>query len=188
MIDLAIALRRVIQALEKAGDQYIIVGSMAAGAWGVIRATRDVDIAAMVSLESLAQLVEDLSADDLYAPILDIRRSVENGGSFNVLHPSSGGKVDVFVCKYDNEFENMRLKRRIRLEVLGVPAWVASPEDVVLAKLKWRESSRSETQWRDCIEIASTQVLDLEHMRQWATHLQLDDDLEDLILAEESNR
>ncbi len=32
------------------------------------------------------------------------------------------------------------------------------------------------------------QALDLEHMRQWATHLQLDDDLEDLILAVESNR
>jgi hypothetical protein len=38
------------------------------------------------------------------------------------------------------------------------------------------------------IEIASTQVLDLEHMRQWATHLQLDKDLEDLIVAVESNR
>ena len=37
VIDLAIALRRVIQALEKAGDQHIIVGSMTAGAWGALR-------------------------------------------------------------------------------------------------------------------------------------------------------
>ena len=54
------------------------------------------------------------------------------------------------------------------------------PEDVILAKLYWRLESRSEVQWRDCVEIAATQPLELEYMRMWADRLGVADDLEDL--------
>ena len=108
----------------------------------------------------------------------------QEGGSFNIIHAGSGGKVDVFVGRDD--FARERLRRRIPDEVLGISTWVATPEDVILAKLHWRLASRSEIQWRDCVEIAATQDLDLPYMRSWANRLGIEDDLRELVHAVET--
>ncbi len=68
----------------------------------------------------------------------------------------------------------------MQLNILGVLTWVATPEDVVLSKLRWRLESRSETQWRDCIEIAASQNLDIDYLRHWASYLGVSADVEDL--------
>jgi hypothetical protein len=65
--------------------------------------------------------------------------------------------------------------------VFDVPCWVASAEDVVLAELRWRMTSRSEVQWRDCIETASTNDLDITYLRHWAHELGVTDDLRALL-------
>lgn len=65
--------------------------------------------------------------------------------------------------------------------MFGVSAWVATPEDIVLAKLRWRLTSRSEVQWRDCIEIAATQSLDREYLSSWASQLGVEADLTELL-------
>ena len=69
----------------------------------------------------------------------------------------------------------------MRSEVMGVTCWVATPEDVVLAKLRWRLTSRSEVQWRDCVEIAAVHPLDVEYLARWAGPLGVGDDLTELI-------
>ena len=181
MINLAFALQRVVNALDHVGARYVIVGSTAAAAWGVVRSTRDVDLVALVSRESVEPLLNELSDKDLYLPLDEARRAGSEGGSFHVLHPATGGKVDVFICKPDDPFEQMRLERRVRLDVLGVTTWVATAEDIILAKLNWRITSRSDTQWRDCIEIAAIQPLDVDYLRFWADHLGVTADLEDLL-------
>jgi hypothetical protein len=114
-------------------------------------------------------------------PVDDAVRAGRDGGSFNVLHTTSGGKVDVFVARHDDEFTRSRMERKVRSQVLGVQAWIATPEDVVLAKLRWRLESRSEVQWRDCTEIAATQKLDEPYLRYWAPVLGITDDLDELI-------
>ena len=65
--------------------------------------------------------------------------------------------------------------------MFGVATWVATGEDVVLAKLRWRLESRSETQWRDCVEIARIQLLDRAYLRHWGSELGVSDDLDELL-------
>jgi hypothetical protein len=181
VIDLVAALRAVVEALENDDVAYIIVGSTAAAAWGVIRATRDVDLVAELTTNSLELLLKRLGTDAFYIPTNDARHSTLFGGSFNVLHLPSGGKVDIFVPQTNDAFTKSRMKRRIRSEVIGIVAWIATPEDVVLAKLRWRIESRSEVQWRDCVEIAATHSLDGDYMNIWAPHLNVAADLEELL-------
>ncbi len=181
MIDLSICLRRVIEVLESRSVPYIVVGSTAAAAWGVARMTRDVDVVAVIPSADVEYLVESLGRTEFYIPTEDARVAGLNGGAFNVLHPASGGKVDLFVVLADDEFTASRLQRRIRSNVLGVDTWIASPEDVVLAKLRWRQASRSEVHWRDCVEIAATQSLDVSYLRTWGTRLGIESDLEQLL-------
>ena len=182
MINFTYAFQRVVAALDKFDSRYLVVGSTAAGAWGVARSTRDVDIVAVISKDSVEGFLSELVDGDLYVPAESARSASLNGGSFNILHTSSGGKVDVFICSPDDQFEKMRLDRRVRLEILGLETWVATPEDVILSKLKWRLETRSDTQWRDCIEIAAAQKLDIAYMRFWSSQLGVTTDLEELFV------
>lgn len=159
----------------------MVVGSAAAAAWGVVRTTRDVDVVALLRTDQLDLVVRMLEDADLYVPVEQARPSVGSGGSFNVLDAATGGKADVFVVAPDDAFEAERLRRRVRADVLGVPAFVVTPEDVVLAKSRWRLESRSEVQWRDCVEIAAVNQLDVEYLRAWGSRLRVSADLEDLL-------
>ena len=183
LIDLTFAFRRVVEALEKISARYVVVGSTAASAWGVARSTRDIDVVAVITRETVDTFLRALGNNEIYVPVDEAKAATIKGGSFNVLHTKTGGKVDVFVCQTSDAFESSRLNRRVKLQVLGIDTWVSTPEDVVLSKLLWRVQTRSEVQWRDCVEVAATQKLDVKYLRIWATELGLSADLEELLEA-----
>ena len=183
LIDLTFAFRRVVEALEKISARYVVVGSTAASAWGVARSTRDIDVVAVITRETVDTFLRALGNNEIYVPVDEAKAATIKGGSFNVLHTTTGGKVDVFVCQTSDAFESSRLDRRVKLKVLGIDTWVSTPEDVVLSKLLWRLQTRSEVQWRDCVEVAATQKLDVNYLRIWATELGLSADLEELLEA-----
>lgn len=81
----------------------------------------------------------------------------------------------------DDEFERMRLDRKCAARVLGTDSWIATPDDLILAKLRWRSENDSERQWRDCVELAAVNDLDVDHLRTWATRLRIIADLERLL-------
>lgn len=188
MRDLAALWADVAEALDRIEARYVVVGSVAAAAWGSLRSTRDIDIAAAIDAERIDQLLDDLVSRDLYVPIDHARRAIETSGSFNVIRPTTGAKIDLFPIAADDEFEAVRLERRVRSRVLGFDTWIATAEDVVLAKLRWRLESRSDTQWRDCIDIATASRLDEDHLRAWAPRLEVGDDLDALLAAVEATR
>jgi hypothetical protein len=181
VIDLSAGFVAVTQALDAAGVPYVVVGSMAAARWGVARTTRDIDLVLVVDSELVDAVLTALDREDIYVPRDAASAALAHGGSFNVLHAASGSKVDVFVVGADDEFERSRLDRRVRAEVVGVVSWVATAEDVILSKLRWRLDTRSEMQWRDCVEIAAVNDLDREYLQRWAPQLGVVDDLANLL-------
>lgn len=181
MIDLAAAFAAVTVALERSGLDYVVVGSAAAVGWGVARTTRDVDLVVQLDSGAAETFLASLDFDDLYVPIDAARDALLHGGSFNVLHTMSGGKIDLFVVAPHDKFERSRLDRRVPADVFGLPSWIATAEDVILSKLRWGIESRSEVQWRDCVEIAAVQSLDLDYLWRWAPVLGVVDDLAELL-------
>lgn len=180
-MDVIGALRRVVAALEDASIEYCVVGSVASSSWGAVRHTRDADLIAVINAESLDALLVRLSSPTFYIPVDRARSAaVAADGSFNVIDTVGGGKVDIFVADPGNEFNKSRLSRRVRADDFGFAMWIATPEDVVLAKLRWRLDSRSEVQWRDCVEIVASNELDWPYLRHWAPILGVDEDLAEL--------
>ena len=66
MIDIEEA-KRILAALEREGVEYVMVGSMAMAAQGLVRATRDVDLfvaATVANVENLRRALKALYAND----------------------------------------------------------------------------------------------------------------------------
>ena len=78
------------------------------------------------------------------------------------------------------------LPRRAKVTLFGEPAWVSTPEDVVLHKLILNRISPSDRQLGDAAGIVAVQTdaLDKNYMRQWAQELKLTGELERLLGGE----
>jgi hypothetical protein len=170
---------QVTQIFDKLAVPYVIGGSMASAAHGRIRATMDVDIVAKIEEQHVAPLVA-LLGNGFYADSEAMRQAIARRGSFNLIHLETMFKVDIFVAG-ERPFDQQQLARR-QPQTLIPPdqiAYVASPEDVILAKLDWyrQGGEQSERQWRDVQGIFETQNerLDGAYLQQWAAHLNVAD-------------
>jgi len=92
------------------------------------------------------------------------------------------------VLNADTPFDRSKMSRR-RLESFDETGnqqfWVASPEDLVLAKLLWGQRSQSEKQWRDVLGVLKIQgeTLDFDYLLQWAEPLGLTEAVSQAIVA-----
>jgi len=120
---------------ESQGINYRVVGSLASRVYGEPRFTNDVDIVAELRLENLPALCAAFPSPDYYLSEPAARDAITKRFQFNILHPSSGLKVDIIVPP-DTEFSRSEAGRIRRIASEGEKsAWFGSPEDVLLYKL-----------------------------------------------------
>ncbi len=93
---------------------------------------------------------------------------------FNVIALETGWKVD-FIIRKSREFSTVEFDRRVKVDLLGVPMFVATPEDVVISKLEWAKRSGSERQIEDVAGIVKSQGvhLDIDYVGRWVNALEL---------------
>lgn len=173
------ALEAVVRAFDALGVRYQIGGSIASSAYGIARATLDVDLVADISENQIRPFI-DLIRDGYYVDEDRVRDAVATRSSFNIIHLESMIKVDVFILKphpYDQAaFARARLENLEEGES-SRQHYLASPEDVILNKLEWYRQGgcASERQWNDVLGVLKVQQssLDLEYIRRWAEALDL---------------
>jgi len=178
--DIIVALDAVIACFEELGIAYYIGGSVASSAYGIARATVDVDIVAGLDAGHVEHLVKALETN-YYISGEMIREAIRRSTSFNLIHLGTMIKIDVFVAKdrpYDSEAFNRRQPDTLD-EENPRRFYLSSPEDIVLNKLQWyqRGGGVSEQQWRDVLGVLKVQGgrLDLEYLKYWAAKLNLSD-------------
>ena len=168
-------LRYVVETLEELEIPYMIGGSQAAVYYGEPRFTRDVDIVAGLGPAQMPALLARFPAPDFYVSGEAAREAVETRGQFNIIHPASGLKIDIFVNR-DTPYDRLRLERRRRLPLVpGRDAWFARAEDVILYKLIYFREGQSELHLRDVIGIlrVSGDEIDSRYVAEWAERLGL---------------
>lgn len=97
---------------------------------------------------------------------------------FNVIDHAPGWKVD-FIVRKNRAFSRDEFGRRMRLALLDLPVYVASPEDTIVAKLEWsKQSGGSERQRRDIAGILATvgEQFDRAYVERWVRDLDLVDE------------
>jgi hypothetical protein len=179
--DILTATEPVAEAFEKLGILYYIGGSIASSAYGIPRATMDVDMVSVLKPEYVQPLVQMLQPayyidEDM---ILD---AIKRQSSFNIIHLETMLKIDVFISKnapYDMEALKRRRKDSLDEDQANVEFYLASPEDVVLNKLTWIRISggASDRQWNDVLGVLKVQEnsLDKNYLYRWALELNVED-------------
>jgi hypothetical protein len=172
----------VTAALDKLGIRYVLVGSFASSIHGFYRATADIDILAEIKSEQVHPLYEALK-EAFYIDETVIRSAVAQRRSFNAIHFDSVFKVDIFIAHDD--FGSTQLDRRQSRKLFpdrDESVYVASPEDTILAKLRWYRAGNetSTNQWNDVLGVLGTMrdSLDVHYLAMWAERLRVSDLLE----------
>lgn len=182
--DILAAIRTVAEAFEKLGIPYFIGGSIASSAYGIARATLDIDMVSHLKPQHARSLVELLESS-YYIDEDMISDAIRKHSSFNLIHLETMVKVDVFVAK-DEPYQREALRRR-RKDTLDesqeAPGfYLVSSEDIILSKLEWyrKGGEVSERQWYDVLGVLKVQEasLDMGYLRRWASELKLTDLLE----------
>lgn len=168
-------LRYLVEVLETLGAEYMIGGSQASMYYGEPRLTRDVDVIVALRLEQLPVLLRGFPPDEFYVDEEAARDAIGTSGQFNIIHPDSGLKIDVYISP-DTPYDRARLARRQRLPLVpGVNAYFTRPEDVILYKLLYHRQVESGVHLRDVLGIlrVSGPELDERYITEWAERLGL---------------
>jgi hypothetical protein len=164
---------KVLEATESAGMDFMIVGAIAAGTYGVPRSTKDVDFlvavkqaselqAAMASLGEIVEFDQQVVFDTLTWG----RRHVGTART----HPPY--KVEFFEL-FDDPFvlEEFHRREKVFVPMLNVETWLPTPEDVIVQKLRWGRNKDLDDA-RDILAVQGPETLDMEYVESWCARHQ----------------
>ena len=169
-------LKKVIRALERAGIDYMVSGSVASSLQGEPRLTHDIDLVVAIQEPKINLLVSSFPAPDYYLDENSILHAIKEKRVFNLIDVTSGDKVDFWILT-DEPFDTSRFNRKRAHDVMGIQVMVSSPEDTILMKLKWASlSGGSEKQYTDALRVYEVQfeTLDMGYLIEWSKRLGVD--------------
>jgi hypothetical protein len=179
--DLLTYLHSVVEAVSASSVPYCIIGAVALGAWGRPRATNDLDLLVLADSQARDGLIASLSSCSI---VVNVQWAETN--------PMAKGRVTRFASpvhpKYPLDIiyvadsqERATVERKKLTVVQGLSVWVASPEDLMLLKLK----AGRPTDFDDVIGIVKNPrlQLDLAYLWSWADRLGLQGELHYVLQA-----
>ncbi len=165
----------MVQLLDAERIPFMLTGSWVSSMQGEPRASHDIDLVVQLDRSHIAALMAAFPAPKFYLSESAIQEAIEQDGMFNLLDMGEGDKVDFWLLTKE-PFDQARFARRTVEEILGIRVSVSSPEDTILAKLRWSDlSGGSEKQFVDAQRIYELQQesLDFEYVGQWANTLNI---------------
>lgn len=166
-------LRDLVTALERSGVDYMIVGSLASSAHGEPRSTQDVDVVVRLTRTDVRDLARQFPEDEFYFDGDMALDAIARGSQFNVVDMRTAWKADLIIAR--GEFTHTELRRRVRVRYGDVEMWVASPEDVVVAKMDWVHQGAGGRQIEDAAGVIRTcgESFDRAYVEAWVSRLGL---------------
>ena len=148
---------------------YFVTGSVASFIYGEPRLTQDIGVVADIQEKNIPGLLRFFPEDEFYLESVSVQRAVRERSQFNIIHPTSGLKIDVIIPK-KSEFDRLRFRRRRSVQTAeGLEVSYSSPEDIIVSKLEFYQEGRSEKHLRDIAGIIkiSGDGLDFDYLAVW---------------------
>jgi len=167
-------LKDCLTRLNRLEIAYMVTGSMASNYWGIPRTTHDLDFVIQLPPGSIPALVQAFKGD-FFIDEQAVRAAYRPPYQFNAIDERSSLKVD-FWLPANTPFDREMFSRKVQRTILGTPAWIATPEDVILHKFYWDKLTPSERQRGDAAGVFAVQreTLDLVYLKRWAGELRVE--------------
>lgn len=130
----------MVELFKKYGVKYMLTGAFAAGYWGEIRTTADVDFS-IVSGEGFNKILEAVRKEGwkIHPP--------ENAAfaRFVLKPPYTPLEIDVMPTRAEQEFIALKRRQLRKIKIGGREKmiWIITPEDLVISKLqRWSPNDR----------------------------------------------
>jgi hypothetical protein len=168
----------VAQRLEELKIPYYIGGGIASINYGEPRLTNDADIIIRILPVQIPRMVQAFENDFVISGEA-AQDALNRRYAFNIIHIETAFKIDFYPINDEEEMEIAAFSRRLPQDIGEGKIWMASAEDVILAKLQWfrKGGEVSEKQWRDVHGVLKVQgeKLDFVYLEQMAGRFGLAD-------------
>jgi hypothetical protein len=175
-------LGRLLTILDEHRIDYMVTGSIVSSLQGEPRATHNIDSVIQIHESSIPALLDAYQPPRYYLSENSIREAIQHKSMFNLLDTNEGDKIDFWILTGD-PFDKSRFERKYEENVFGYSMKVSTPEDTILAKLRWAKlSGGSEKQFTDALRVFEVQYgnLDLSYLETWANQVQVKELWEEL--------
>ena len=144
----------LLDRMNEIGVDYMIVGSFSSNAYGIARATKDADFVVQTTEDKRRQLMPDPEA-------------AQSSIRHRTFRPQLGGVRSRTVFKASQHHSG------------GRTAWLPSPEDVVIQKLRWASLAKRPQDLIDASNVirVSGEYLDWPYIEKWCADLGASDAL-----------
>ncbi|MDZ7360908.1 MAG: hypothetical protein ONB46_09310 [candidate division KSB1 bacterium] len=140
--------------------------------------TNDADIVIRILPILISQFVKAFENDFVVSAVA-VQDVLTRRYAFNIIHIETAFKIDFYPVTDEDEMELAAFARRQRVNIGAGEIWMASAEDVILAKLRWfrKGGEISEKPWRDVLGVLKVQGerLDFVYLEQMAGRFALAD-------------
>lgn len=157
----------------------MLSGSFASAYYGAPRSTQDIDLVIEATPARLRALVQGLPSDEYYADLDAALEAYKRQSIFNVIDLATGWKIDLIIRK-SRAFSQEEFRRQL-VNLQDLPLFVASAEDVVVAKLEWSKLAQSKRHIEDVAGILRMrwESLDRSYLEKWTLELGLETEWND---------
>ena len=167
-----------VKLLDKYKINYLLTGSFAVSYYGHPRATHDIDFIVEIKKKGSAKILEAIKelGTNFVVDASQIKEAVLNSLEFNILHTQTGIKLDFWIVE-KNEFEQNKFKRKKAIFIDKQKINLISAEDLILTKLLWCKTLKSERHLQDCVGILEVQKnkLDKVYLDKCINKLELEE-------------
>lgn len=163
---------RMVTRLDSVGIPYMLTGSFASAYHGRPRATQDIDFVIAPTPDQIRPLVRLFPPPEFYADEAAALAAHQQESQFNVIDLVTGWKID-FICRKSRHFSRTEFGRRALANLEGLSLYVATVEDVILAKLEWAKLGGSQRQLEDVAGLLQIRGpdLDMAYVHRWVVEL-----------------
>lgn len=157
----------MLDALRTLHVPHMLTGSLASNLYGMPRSTQDADFVVQVTGDVIGEIARSLPPGIRLDPQVSLE--TVTGTTRYVFEPTDHKyRVELFLLS-DDPHDRIRFDRRCKCNVWGRETWVPTPEDVLVAKLRWFQRSRRPKDLEDIKNVLTVQQnrLDWAYLEEW---------------------
>ena len=162
------AVAALLDVLNHLGLDYMVVGSFSSNRYGVPRATKDADFVLRMVAADREKLFSALPEAFKVDP--QVSFEMVTGTWRQIIQiPHIPFMIELFELSRDLH-DQCRFSRRKQLTLLSRDAWLPTPEDVIVQKLRWNLAGKRSKDFDDVVAVMAVQgeaALDWSYIEKW---------------------